>query len=79
MNVPVHDRGVDEIADASDLTGELAETKRQSASIDSGAEIVAARLLVEAYRRGEERGGSMEWDDVGQAYEAALRAVGKEP
>ncbi len=36
----------------------------------------AAQLLVEAYRRGEESGGTIEWEDLDQAYEAALEAVG---
>ena len=34
----------------------------------------ASRLLVEAYRRGEAGGGSVDWDDLDQAYQAALQA-----
>jgi len=39
------------------------------------AAFAAARLLVNAYRRGEECGSSIDWEDIDRAYEVALKAL----
>ncbi len=39
----------------------------------------AAQALVDAYAKGAQDGGSIEWSDLDQAHELALRALGKGP
>ena len=40
------------------------------------AAFLAAKLLVEAYQHGEERGESIDWAELDQAYQVALQATG---
>lgn len=36
------------------------------------------KLLIDAYRRGEMSGGSIDWDELDQAYQAALKAASQQ-
>lgn len=68
--------GVDfTVEDKVDVWPERSESEEMSIRYVHAME--AACLLVEAYKRAEEDGGSVEWEDIDAAHELALKATGK--
>jgi hypothetical protein len=66
--IPLEFTVEDEISgDWPEIDDSVKEIRRRDAAFQ------AAHLLVEAYRRGEACGGSIDWDDLDQAYQAALQ------
>lgn len=65
---------VEEVSgDWPDPDASVMEYRRRNAAMQ------AAHLLVDAYQRGKECGGSIDWDDLDQAYQAALDALATSP
>ncbi|OOG28855.1 hypothetical protein B1C78_00535 [Thioalkalivibrio denitrificans] len=55
--------------DWPDADASVCVLRRQRAAMKS------ARMLVEAYRRGEAEGGSIDWADIDAAYSEALKTI----
>jgi len=55
--------------DWPDADASVSVLRRQRAAMKS------ARMLVEAYRRGEAAGGSIDWADIDAAYSEALKTI----
>lgn len=55
--------------DWPDADASVSVLRRQRAAMN------AARMLVEAYRRGEADGGSIDWANIDAAYQEALKAL----
>ena len=64
----------------SEVSGEWPEADASVKALrHQNAAATAARLLVQAYQRGEANGGNIDWEDLDQAYQAALAATRPEP
>jgi hypothetical protein len=64
------------ISDLMDGADEFDPNDHTTAEME--AAFRACKLLVDAYKRGEECDGSIEWDEVDDAYNAAREALGVE-